>query len=313
MKILSLQEIKSKIDIPKIIKLQEKGFIAASKGEANIPMPGYIKHDNPSGSYHIKYCHIKNDKFLIIKIAGGPDHLPINGMMLVINIKTGTVEYLLQDQGYLTSLRTAVAGLIAAKLLANKNIYAIGIVGTGTQARMQLEILQNWTNCKNAYAWGRNKLKTQNYKNDMEAKGFNIKIVQNISELTNNCNLIITTTASEEPLIKTSDIQLGTHITAVGADSPGKIELDPKLIAKADIVAVDSKKQCIDHGEIHHAFKNKLINEDQLTELGDIIYNKSLGRQNNKQITIADLTGIATQDIQIVKAIINNKNDQRLY
>lgn len=304
MKILNLEEIKTKINIPEIIKLQEKGFVLASQNKVNTPMPGYIKHDNPYGSYHIKYGHIKDDKFLVVKIAGGPDHLAINGMILVINVTTGTPEYFLQDQGYLTSLRTAVAGLISAKFLANSNIKSIGILGTGTQAYMQLEILQHWTDCKDVYVWGRNKSKTKIYKDYTKQKGFNTKIAKDVAELTNNCNLIITTTASEKPLIKSSDIQPGTHITAVGADSPGKIELDPQLITKADIITVDSKKQCIDHGEIHHAFHNKLIKPNQLIEIGKIISNKSLGRKNNKQITITDLTGIAAQDIQIAKALI---------
>ena len=99
-KLFSLDQIKSKINISNIIKLQEDGFVAASKGHANIPMPGYLKYNNPMSSYHIKYGHLENDDFWIIKIAGGPHHLQLNGMMLAMNTKTGTPEYILQDEGY---------------------------------------------------------------------------------------------------------------------------------------------------------------------------------------------------------------------
>ncbi len=103
----------------------------------------------------------------------------------------------------------------------------------------------------------------------------------------------------------TLTLRPGTHITAVGADSPGKIELEPELIAKSDIVVVDSKRQCLDHGEITHAYKKGLIKDNNLIELGAVIDNPSLGRINSKQITVADLTGLAVQDIQIVKSIID--------
>lgn len=304
MQILSLAEIRNKINIPKIIALQEEGFVAASKGKVNIPMPGFIQHENPTGSYHIKYGHIYNDKLWVVKIAGGPKNLPLSGMMIAINTVTGEPEYLLKDQGYLTSLRTAVAGLIAAKFLANKHIKGIGIIGTGTQARMQLEILKNLTDCNLVYVWGRSDKKLHQYKNEMTLKGFDVKITEDLKELTANCNLIVTTTSSIEPILKASDIQPGTHITAVGADSIGKIELEPKLVALSDIRVVDSKLQCIDHGEVSWAIKNNLINERDLIELGEVIANPSLGRKNQEQITIADLTGLAVQDIQIVKAII---------
>ena len=80
---------------------------------------------------------------------------------------------------------------------------------------------------------------------------------------------------------------------------------DPEILAKADVITVDSKSQCIDHGEIHNAFKEKLICDDNLLELGQILANTSLGRTDETQITVSDLTGVSVQDIQIAKALIN--------
>jgi ornithine cyclodeaminase len=305
MKIYNLDQIKKRISISQIIKRQEEGFVLYSKGLTNIPLPGYLKHTNPEGSYHIKYGHIPGDSFWVVKIAGGPHHLPINGMMLAISTTSGQTEYLLQDEGYLTSLRTAVAGIITAKYLANKDVKAIGVIGTGVQARMQVELLSNITDCKTVYAWGRSDDKLNLYKDEMSQKGFDVSITHDVSLIAEKCNLIITATASESAILKASYIRPGTHITAIGADSPGKSELDPELIAKSDIVVVDSKSQCLDHGEAANAYKKGLIKGNDLIELGAVIDNPSLGQINSTQITVADLTGLAVQDIQIVKSIID--------
>jgi ornithine cyclodeaminase len=90
----------------------------------------------------------------------------------------------------------------------------------------------------------------------------------------------------------------------MGADAPGKIELDPAILSNADIVVVDSRSQCIDHGEICKAYKNNKISDDKIIELGTLIENPSLGRKNDHQITVVDLTGVAVQDIQIAKAVL---------
>jgi ornithine cyclodeaminase len=306
MKVITLEKIKNYIDLPKIIAMQEDGFKLFSTKKVDIPPVGYIEQHNPSGSYHIKYGLIENDDLWVTKIAGGPDGLPLSGIMIAISTKTGKPEAILVDDGYLTQLRTAIAGLISAKYLAPKNIKAIGVIGTGIQARMQISMLKQWSDCRNVFVWGRDIEKVEKYKEDISKEGFIAKAVNSTAELAKYCNLIITTTASSQPLLQESDIQSGTHITAIGADSPGKIELDPKIIAKANIVAVDSKNQCIDHGEISQAYKQQLITDKNLIELGKIIAIPSLGRKNDTQITIADLTGIAVQDIQIVKSILQS-------
>ena len=190
-----------------------------------------------------------------------------------------------------------------------KNIKSIGIIGNGQQAEMQLDILKNITNCKIAFVWGRSEQKNFHYKKKMEEKGFKIHITQSVTEIVRNCNLIITTTSAKEPVLNDTNLIPGTHITAMGADSPGKIELNPEIIKKADIICLDSKKQCIDHGEISYAFNKNIIDKNKLVELGQVIANNSLGRTSEEQITITDLTGIAVQDIQITKSILYNPLD----
>jgi len=304
MNILSLEEIKSRIDLPKITAMQEEGFKLYSDGKVNVPPVGYLQQKNPPGSYHIKYGVIDDDSCWVVKIAGGPSAMPLSGMMIALSTQTGKPLALLMDDGYLTQLRTAVAGLICAKYLAPKSISAVGVLGTGQQARMQIQILKDFTACRVVYVWGRTIDKARSYKNDMESEGFNVCLASSPAEVAQNCNFIVTTTASRQPLIYANEIRPGTHITAMGADAPGKLELEPALFRKADIVVVDSKTQCIDHGEICSAYKQRLITDKDLIEFGQIIANPNMGRTTDDQITIADLTGVAIQDIQIAKSII---------
>jgi len=177
-------------------------------------------------------------------------------------------------------------------------------LGTGNQSRLQLSLLKNYTDCRKVYLWGRNNESAQQCKIEMEQSGFEVTIVDEPRDVASHANLIITTTASEKPLLMAKDIRPGTHITAMGADRPGKQELDPHIFAKADRCIVDSKSQCLEHGDSHYAVIENIIKEDQLIELGQVIANPAFSRTNDSQITIADLTGVAIQDIQIAKSII---------
>jgi len=246
----------------------------------------------------------------VIKIASGFYQNKLlglsngQGMMLVFDQKSGKPIGLLQDEGYLTDVRTAVAGAICAKYLAPKNIEAIGIVGTGVQARMQLEYLKNVTDCQNVIVWGRSKSALNQYKTSMGDSGFTIKTTMALDQVTDNCNLIVTCTASEKPIIRKDHVKGKVHITAMGSDTPNKQELGSNVLSKADLVIADSRSQCEVRGEIHHAIRNNAVSMDSIAELGEIINGDRQGRTPSSEITVADLTGVAVQDIQISKAVL---------
>lgn len=309
MKIISLNEIKKCLEKIDIIPAIEKGFVAYSKGNAVIPPVGELLFTNPPGDVHIKYGYIIGDDYYVIKVASGfyenPKlHLPSsNGLMLIFNQKTGVLCGILLDEGCLTDLRTAAAGAIVAKHLAPRVVNRIGIIGTGTQAKLQLEYLKNIISCKDVIVYGRNDHNLSQFKIEMENKGFQVASTKKIEEVTSSCNFIITTTPSTSPLLFANQIKKGTHITAVGTDSPQKQELDENIFKNADVIVADSIKQCVERGDIAHAVQKKIINEGQLVELGNIILGQNKGRTDDQQITIADLTGLAVQDIQIAKSV----------
>ena len=307
--IIGLEQIKEiclNIDVTPLI---EEGFAAYSDGRVVVPPVGEMSFSAPPGDTHIKYGYIKDDDSFVVKIASGfydnPKHgLPSNsGLMLVFSQHTGILQTVLLDEGFLTDVRTAVAGRIAAKYLASSEIEAIGILGTGIQARLQVLHLQTLTRCRRVVAWGRSDENLETYRQALEREGFSVATTREAEEVAAVCNLIITATPSTSPLLCADHIRPGTHITAVGSDTPQKQELDPLILGKADLVVADSIPQCLERGEIAKALGAGTLHEKQIVELGEIVSGRERGRTAREQITVADLTGVAVQDIQIAKAV----------
>lgn len=312
MKIITLEQINKILPTLDLVPAIEAGFAAYSAGQAEVPPVGELLLDK--GDVHIKYGYLKDDEFYVIKIASGFYDNPAlglpssNGLMLLFSQQTGELISILLDEGFLTDTRTAIAGAIAAKYLAPKQVERIGIVGTGTQARLQLIYLKRVVACRDVLVWGRGKKQLAQYHTEMEKYDFQIEMTTDITNILHTCNLIVTTTPATSPLLHLSDLQSGVHITAVGSDTPDKQELEAAILGQADLVVADSISQCLVRGEIHQAIKTGYLTENKLIELGNIIKGKANRRTSDNQITIADLTGVAVQDIKIAETVYKNSH-----
>ncbi len=311
-RIVTLEEILrvlENIDRSDIVTAIEEGFKAFSNGEVVVPPVGEMIFKEQEGEAHIKYGFIKGDDYYVIKIASGfyknreLGLSPNSGLMLMFSQKTGETVCVLLDEGHLTNIRTAAAGAVVAKHLAPSRVERIGIIGAGYQGRLQLEFLGAVTECREALVWGVSDAELKSYADAMSSKGFEITTTRHTAEIAETCNLIVTATPSEKPLLKAEDVRKGTHITAVGSDTEYKIELEPELLELADGVVSDSIAQSQLRGEIYQSRKAGKIVDEDLMELGRIINKREPGRTNDEQITVADLTGVAVQDIQICKAV----------
>jgi ornithine cyclodeaminase len=284
-----------------VIAAVEEAFAAYSRGEAVVPPVGELQFDEPPGDCHIKYGYLKSNSTFTVKIATGFWQNPArglpssNGVVLVFSRQTGELLSILQDEGYLTDIRTAAAGAVAAKCLAPANITCLGIVGAGTQARLQLEYLRHVTPCRRVLIWARSMERAH----AVQVPGFQIELAPSIADLASSCQLIVTTTASREPLLHAHYLLPGTHVTAVGADGGGKQELNPGIFARAAIRAVDSREQCSQYGDVSAALSQGLVRIEDLVELGEIIVNPSAYPREPEDITVVDLTGVAVQDIAV--------------
>lgn len=309
MKVISRDQIEKILPSLDLFPDIEQAFQDYSEGKAVVPPVGELLLDR--GEVHIKYGYIKQQNYYVIKIASGfyealaPEQMTSNGMMLLFSQHTGEAACILLDEGVLTNIRTAVAGAIAAKYLAPDRIDKIGIVGAGTQARLQLSYLKPVTSCRKVLVWGTSRAELESYLLDMEKEGFIIDFTREIREIQQQCQLIVTTTPSKTPLLLSEHLQKGTHITAVGSDTPDKQELDPEIFKKADLVVADSMEQCLLRGEIHHAINAGKLKKTRVVELGQVISKTVMGRISCDQVTVADLTGVAVQDIAIAMAVYN--------
>lgn len=296
-----------------LVKAMEEAFIQYSNGNSVVPPVGELLFNNPDGEAHIKYGYIKGEEYYVVKIASGFYENPklnlasSQGVVLLFSQKTGELKAVLLDNGKLTDIRTAAAGALIATRFAPSELKGIGIVGTGIQARLQLKLLLEILDCDEVWVWGRDQKKAEEL-----AIGFkqtkNVKVAKSARDLAKNANYIVTTTSSKKPLLKAKDILPGTHITAVGSDTAHKQELDSEILRKADLVVVDSLSQSEERGEVFKALSEGIIAKKDVTELGVALQNTELQRTSEDQITVADLTGVAVQDMAIGKAIYENYN-----
>jgi ornithine cyclodeaminase len=304
-----IQAILNKIDPRAIVKEIAGGFVAYSQGKVVVPPVGELIFGEPRGDTHIKYGYIRGDDYYVVKIASGFYDNPkiglpaSSGLMLLFSQKTGELICVLLDEGHLTHVRTAAAGAVAAQYFAPAEVCRVGIFGAGVQGRMQLEYLRYVRKVRDVIVWGIDQQELDRYKAEMERKGFRVQTTFDAEEIASTCRLIVTATPSCKPLLWAGQIRKGTHVTAMGSDTPEKQELDPAILKKADRVVVDSISQSLLRGEVCHALQAGLIGKDRVVELGTAISKRPLQRQSDEEITVVDLTGVAVQDIQISKAV----------
>lgn len=308
--ILNRAEIEALIDFPRAAEAIEGAYRAVSSGEVNLPPVGHITFPDHDGDCHIKYGHIAGDGIFVIKVAtgfAGNEALGLangNGVTLVLSARTGAVRAVLHDEMMMTDIRTGIGGAIASRALARPDASRVLIVGTGEQARRQVEAHAALLGSEVRFElWGRSAEKA----GKVVAGLCGSCAITRVGDLAAACgaaDIIVTTTGATAPFIRRDWVRAGTHITAVGADAPGKRELDSALVTAADGLFADLASQCLDHGELATAYAAGLIDAGRVTDLGDVLLDPARGRKAATDITIADLTGIAAQDIAIAKVVL---------
>ncbi|MFT3688907.1 ornithine cyclodeaminase family protein [Paenirhodobacter sp.] len=282
-------------------------YIAICDGRANVPPVGHIAFPEAHGDCHIKYGHIAGDDIFAVKIAAGFYDNPAcglpssTGVVLVFSARTGQMEALLNDEGYLTDLRTGLGGAVATFALCRPEARRFLIVGSGTQAYWLARALRHLApGGVELSLWGRNAGRAE----ALAARLGDVRVARNLETACRAAEVIITATPATVPLIRAEWVQPGCHVTAIGADSPGKQELESALVARADQRVADMLSQSLDHGEFATARAEGLITAADCVELGAVLAGSAVGRRRPEDITLADLTGVATQDIAMARTVI---------
>ena len=298
------------IDASLAIKAIESSFCDYSAGNVQSGAVAHLRFQTPPGDFHVKSAYIGRSPYFVVKMAGNFYQNPerglasSNGVMMAFDADTGQTVCLLADEGALTDLRTALAGSIAGRLIAPARTRTLGIVGAGTQAKLHAIWVSQHLGFENVQIWARHSERAQQLAECLEGCPFGVTVQTNLSILSRECDLIVTTTPSREPLITRDMIRPGLRIVAIGADSAGKMEVAKEVLGAADVILADSKEQCLAYGECAALASPVQSGTPQIVEIGEVLLGKRKIQLPEPAIAIADLTGLGAQDAAIAELAI---------
>ncbi|MEL6209393.1 MAG: cyclodeaminase [Pseudomonadota bacterium] len=288
------------------IEVVQRAF--AALGSGTVVMPPIMSMAIPGGhdEVDVKAAFIPGFEGFAVKVSTGffgnaALGLPsLNGLMMLFSARTGLVEAVLLDNGYLTDIRTAAAGAVAARHLAPKSVTTAAVLGTGLQARLQMRAAHLVRPFERLLVWGRDEDKARACAAELgQTLGMNAEAVDDPAAAVRAAELVVTTTPARRPILSADWLHPGLHVTAMGSDAPEKCELAPEALVRADLYIADSVAQCAALGELRAARSSGLMLGDDPAELGAVVTGAARGRTSEDQITICDLTGTGAQDTAI--------------
>ena len=301
------------------IDIIEQAFAALAKG--GVVMPPILSMDlhAANGEVDVKTAYIPGFEGFAIKVSPGFFDNPklglpsLNGLMILFSAKTGLVEALFLDNGYLTDVRTAAAGAVAAKHMSPAAVETAGVIGTGVQAKLQMEAAFLVRPFKRVLVWGRDSEKAQTCASELAANlGVEARVENDPGQLVAESQLVVTTTPARTPVLNADWLHPGLHITAMGSDQGEKNEIDPQALARASAYICDRVSQCEKLGELRSAIATGLWDKGTPAELGEVVAGKVTARKSPDDITICDLTGTGAQDTAIATHALGAAKAARL-
>lgn len=285
----------------------EQGFATLATGDVVMPPIMTLMVPDNNGEVCVKSAYVPGIDSFAMKMSPGFFDNPklglpsTSGLMVLFASRTGVLEALLLDNGYLTDVRTAAAGAVAARHLAKEGAQTACIIGAGVQARLQLRALFLVRPISRVVIWARDNAKAEALADELrDEMNLDVSTCADAEAAVTSADIVVTTTPSATPLVMADWLQPGQLIIAMGSDQDHKVELEPACLARADLYVPDSQSQCAVKGELRSALDAGVVPRDrQFAELGDIAVAKAAGRQSDDAIIIADLTGTGVQDTAI--------------
>ncbi|MCB8836424.1 ectoine utilization protein EutC [Aurantimonas sp. VKM B-3413] len=294
------------LDLDVVAAIEDAFAALATKPVA---MPPIMRLDIPEhrGEVDVKTAYVPGLSGFAIKVSPGFFDNPklglpsVNGLMMLLSSTTGLVEALFLDNGYLTDVRTAAAGAVAARHLARPDAAVAAILGAGVQAKLQLKALTLVRPIAEARIWARDPARAEAAAREASQElGIAVTASPDARMAVKGADIVVTTTPCDTPLLLADWLEPGQHVTAMGSDAEHKNELDPAALLRADLYVADSLAQTRRLGELHHAIAAGLVSADKVfPELGAIVAGRVPGRPSSDAVTIADLTGTGVQDTAI--------------
>ncbi len=305
--LLRYDEVEKLFDVRKILDAVELAFRDKGLGLVEMPPKVYVFFREYNGDFRVMPCYMKGLGAAGVKVVNvHPNNLgkgmrSVMALIELIDPETG-FPLAVMDGTMITAWRTGAAGGIAAKYLARKDSRVLGIIGAGVQGRMQtLFTLHTMPSIEEIVVWDLRREAAENYRKDVKNTiDVNVRIASSPREVVEASDILATCTPARQPVVKGEWVRKGLHINAIGADAPGKRELETAVLLKADKIVVDDYEQASHSGEINVPLSNNEITKDKIYgEIGEIVAGNKKGREREDELTIFDSTGLAIQDISV--------------
>ncbi|MBO9447398.1 ectoine utilization protein EutC [Ruegeria sp. R14_0] len=285
----------------------EQGFAVLAGGSVVMPPIMTLMVPDHNGEVCVKSAYVPGIDSFAMKMSPGFFDNPklglpsTSGLMVLFSSKTGILEALLLDNGYLTDVRTAAAGAVAARHLAKADASTVCVIGAGVQARLQLKALSLVRPIASAVIWARDNAKADALATELrDEMGIDVSAKEDVAAAVSSADIVVTTTPASTPLVMSDWLRPGQLVIAMGSDQEHKVELEPGCLARADLYVPDSQSQCAVKGELRSALSVGVVPpEMQFAELGEVVVGNLSGRRSESDIIIADLTGTGVQDTAI--------------
>lgn len=302
--LLSKQDIEKIISIRETIKAVKEAFKAKGSGRTQMPPKSYIFFEKYEGDFRVMPAYLEELGAAGVKIVNAHPKNPkrhnmpsVMATILLLDPKTGA-PLAIMDGTLITNMRTGAAAAVAAKHLARRDSRIVAVIGAGVQARTQLMALNEAIEISEVRVEDIVQEKAEQYAEELGGKlGLEISPVGTTEEAVRGADIVVTVTPRRSPLVMNEWVSEGVHINAIGADAPGKQELDPKILKRSKII-VDDWEQASHSGEINVPLsEGECVKEDIHAEIGEVLVGKREGRTSDREITIFDSTGLAVQDV----------------
>lgn len=309
--IVGREELEGLLSREAVMAAVRAALIAHAEGRTVAPPASHMIFTEPPGDCHIKSGVSHDGDRFVVKVASGfydnfSRGLPVNdGLVSVFDARTGQPKVIFDDGGLLTDLRTAAAGALAAQIACARDIDAVGVIGSGNQARRQAEWVAKSIGVSEVVVFARASDRFEAMRIALGDVGVDAVRALSVAALFDRCRLVVTCTPARSFIVPDEVVRPGTHIVAVGADMPGKQEIDPKLFARAADIVCDDVDQCADHGDFAHALALGAARREQALMLGDVLSGRAAIRTENGAISIVDLTGLGAQDVAIATVALD--------
>lgn len=304
MRVLDYSDVRVLLRMGDAIELVERAFKEKGLGRVQMPTKTYLFFDKYNGDLRTMPAYFQYLDIAGVKIVNSHPNNPIKyglptvmAIIILVDPKTGK-PLCLMDGTLITGVRTGAAVAVATKYLARKNSRVVGIIGAGSMAPYSIEALHHVMKIEDIKIFDINKSRAERLAKEVKLN-YNIStnVVEKCSDVVKDVDVLVTLTPSREPIVKNEWVSEGIHINAMGADAPGKEELDPMILKRAKII-VDDMEQAIHSGEVNVPISKNILQPNEIYgELGEIIVGKKPGRVYDNEITVFDSTGLAIQDV----------------